>query len=62
MLSRQAAERPDAPALQWQSEEPLSYGKLYERCRRLAGGLRSLGVQRGDKVLIMMSNRRCARR
>ena len=57
MLSRQAAERPDAPALQWQSEKPLSYGELYECCRRVAGGLRSLGVQRDDKVLIMLPNR-----
>ena len=57
MLSRQARERPDAPALQWQTDEPLSYGELHERCRRVAGGLRSLGVQPGDKVLIMLPNR-----
>ena len=57
LLSRQAAERPDAAALQWRSEEPMSYGELDACCRRVAGGLRSLGVERGDKVLIMLPNR-----
>jgi carnitine-CoA ligase len=56
VLSRQAAERPDSPALQWQTEEPFSYRGLYEHCLRLAGGLRGLGVQPGDKVLIMLPN------
>lgn len=56
LLSRQAKERPDAPALQWQTEEPLSYKELYERCLGLAGGLRGLGVKEGDKVLIMQPN------
>lgn len=56
MLSRQAQERPDSPALQWQTGEPLSYGELYERCLRIAGGLKGLGVEAGDKVLIMLPN------
>ena len=56
VLPRQARERPDAPALQWQTEEPLSYGELYEHCMRLAGGLRELGVQPGDRVVIMQPN------
>lgn len=56
MLSRQARERPDAPALQWQTGEPLTYRELYERCLRIAGGLKGLGVEAGDKVLIMMPN------
>lgn len=56
VLPRQAAERPDAPALQWQTEEPISYGELYDQCRQLAGGLRGLGVQPGDRVLIMLPN------
>lgn len=56
VLSRQAAERPDSPALQWQTEEPFSYTGLYEHCLRLAGGLRELGVQPGDRVLIMLPN------
>src|ERR671917_448214 len=56
VLSRQAAERPDSPALQWQTEEPYTYRGLYEHCLRLAGGLRGLGVEHGDRVLIMMPN------
>ncbi len=56
VLPRQAAERPDSPALQWQTEEPFSYKGLYEHCLRLAGGLRGLGVQPGDRVLIMLPN------
>src|SRR5918992_315124 len=56
VLSRQAAERPDSPALQWQTEEPFSYIGLYEHCLRLAGGLRELGVQPDDRVLMMLPN------
>ena len=56
VLSRQAAERPDSPALQWQTEEPFSYMGLYEHCLRLAGGFRGLGVQPDDRVLIMLPN------
>lgn len=56
MLSRQAKERPDEPALQWQTEEPLTYGELYDRCLRIAGGLEGLGVEAGDKVMIMVPN------
>ena len=56
VLSRQAAEHPNSPALQWQTEEPFSYKGLYEHCLRLAGGLRVLGVQPGDRVLIIVPN------
>ena len=56
VLSRQAAERPDSPALQWQTEEPFTYGALYGHCLGLAGGLRGLGVGPGDRVLLMLPN------
>ena len=56
VLSRQAAKRPDSPALQWQIEEPFSYKGLCEHCLRLAGGLRGLGVQPRNRVLIMLPN------
>ncbi len=56
VLSRQAEERPDSPSLQWQTEEPLSYKQVYERCLHLAGGLRELGVGRGDRVAFMLPN------
>ena len=56
MLSRQAEERPDAPALQWQTGKPLTYGEVYRRCLSIAGGLKGLGVEAGHKVLIMVPN------
>jgi long-chain acyl-CoA synthetase len=34
----------------------LSYRDLAGRCRRLAGGLASIGVERGDRVAILMAN------
>jgi fatty-acyl-CoA synthase len=37
--------------------ERLSYAETRARARRLAKGLRRLGVQRGDKVALLMGNR-----
>jgi crotonobetaine/carnitine-CoA ligase len=37
--------------------ERLSYGQLHERSARFAGALHELGVRKGDRVAIMMSNR-----
>jgi fatty-acyl-CoA synthase len=37
--------------------ERLSYGEARTRVRALAKGLRALGVQRGDKVALLMPNR-----
>ncbi len=34
----------------------LSYGELWERSAKVAGGLRGHGVQRGDRVAIRMAN------
>jgi long-chain acyl-CoA synthetase len=34
----------------------LSYGSLMDRAARVAGGLRALGVQRGDRVAIRLGN------
>jgi crotonobetaine/carnitine-CoA ligase len=56
LLRRQAVTEPGRPFLQWQTEAYRSYGDVYERCLRLAGGLRDLGVQAGDTVLIMLPN------
>ena len=34
----------------------LSYAELWDRAARVAGGLRGLGVQRGDRVAIRLGN------
>jgi long-chain acyl-CoA synthetase len=36
--------------------ESLSYGELWDRASRLAGGLRRIGVGRGDRVAIRLTN------
>jgi acyl-CoA synthetase (AMP-forming)/AMP-acid ligase II len=36
--------------------DSLSYGELWERAARVAGGLRRAGVQRGDRVAIRLPN------
>lgn len=56
VLARQAKERPNAYSIQWKCEPPLTYAQLYDHCLRVAGGLRDLGVQTGDSVLIMLPN------
>jgi long-chain acyl-CoA synthetase len=37
-------------------ENRLTYGQTWERCRRLIGGLRSLGLQDGDRVAVVAPN------
>ncbi|HMK11398.1 MAG TPA: AMP-binding protein, partial [Acidimicrobiales bacterium] len=34
----------------------LTYAETLERCRRLVGGLRALGVRGGDRVAIVAAN------
>jgi propionyl-CoA synthetase len=51
--------RSDQPALIYDSPltdqiTRITYGELREQCARAAGALRSLGVQKGDRVLIYM--------
>ncbi|MDU4695471.1 MAG: AMP-binding protein [Paenibacillus sp.] len=49
---------PDKIALKWRSEqgeyEEITYGKLLAMANQLAGGLSELGLQSGDRVLVMM--------
>ena len=48
----------DKPAILWEGEDGssrrITYGQMHSRVQRLANGLRSLGVQKGDRVTIYM--------
>ena len=48
--------RPAATALVRGRARSLSYGELWERAARVAGGLRAAGVGRGDRVAIRLPN------
>ncbi|MFJ6084533.1 amino acid adenylation domain-containing protein [Streptomyces sp. NPDC092369] len=49
-----AAERPDAPALLWDSESSLSYGELADRVLRTAAALVQRGTGPGDTVAVSL--------
>jgi long-chain acyl-CoA synthetase len=53
---RLARARPDAVALTGPEGEAVTAGALLRRCDALAHALRSLGVQRGDAVAMMLPN------
>ena len=58
-VDRHAAASPDRTAIIWEGDEPgegrrVSYGELHGMVCRAANVLRSLGVQRGDRVIIYM--------
>src|SRR3954466_13730249 len=53
-----AEDFPDRVAVRTKDDEiSLTWGELRERVDALAGGLAALGVQRGDTVALMLSNR-----
>jgi crotonobetaine/carnitine-CoA ligase len=54
VLDRQAAERPDQPAL-YILDVPVTYRELRDRSVAAAYGLRRLGVEAGDRVGIFMA-------
>jgi len=54
-LQESARRRPDKPAI-IAGERRFSYGELDGMANRVANGLRALGVQRGDRVAIMLPN------
>ena len=55
-MQRAVARHGDRPALV-DSYGQLSYNELWERSARLAGGLQSRGVAKGDRVVAVMNNR-----
>jgi long-chain acyl-CoA synthetase len=60
LLLAHARERPDVPALREKRRgrwHELTWGEYAERVARIAGGLRELGVQPGDRVAIHAENR-----
>jgi acyl-CoA synthetase (AMP-forming)/AMP-acid ligase II len=46
----------DATAIVEVGGESLTYGELWDRAARVAGGLRAAGVQRGDRAAILLGN------
>jgi fatty-acyl-CoA synthase len=56
LLDEMAARQPEREFIVG-AQERLSYAETRARVRRLAKGLHQLGVRRGDKVALLMSNR-----
>ena len=53
-----AAERPDAVALRTPGDgAAVTWAEYAQRAERVAGGLAALGVERGDTVALMLTNR-----
>jgi len=55
-LSRAGLSHPGAPAVGHGARVTQSYGALSERAARLAGGLRRLGLEPGDRIAIVAKN------
>ena len=60
-LDRHLAERADEPAIIWEPNDDstdatryISYRQLYEEVCRVANGLKSIGIGKGDRVIIYM--------
>ena len=57
-VDRWAEETPDAAAIKWEKETgengEISYGRLLDIVSQYAGILRTLGVERGDKVAVFL--------
>ena len=56
MLRASVERDPGATAVLEVGGASLSYGELWERAARVAGGLRGAGVERGDRVAIRLRN------
>src|SRR5262249_46073552 len=56
MLARTAPRVPDPPAIYWR-DIPLPYAELEAVVRSAGGGLRALGLRKGDRLCLLMANR-----
>ncbi|WP_158735850.1 AMP-binding protein [Alteribacillus sp. YIM 98480] len=56
LLKKQAEDRPQSPAIQWENEQPINYSELYHKSCGFAHGLQKLNVQPDEKVLVMLPN------
>ena len=56
MLQATVDRGPDDPALTEIGGASLTWGELWQRATRVAGGLRAAGVQRGDRVTLRRPN------
>src|SRR3954468_19193012 len=56
-----AARRADLTALRWRAPDggwgEWTWREYADRAARLAGGLRGLGIERGERVVLMLRNR-----
>ena len=55
-VARHAYGKPDAVAIRFEGES-ITWASLYGRVLRIAAGLAGLGVERGDRVVVLMTNR-----
>ncbi len=58
-IDRHLPARADDPAIIWEGDDPtvdatITYAQLHEKVCRLANGLKSVGVKKGDRVTIYM--------
>ncbi len=60
-LLRTAGRHPDQVALKWKRHDKswaqMTYREYADQAARVAGGLKGLGVEHGDRVALMMANR-----
>jgi crotonobetaine/carnitine-CoA ligase len=56
VLARQGTALHDKPFVQFEDQPPYTFGAMDESANRIAHALASLGVQRGDRVLVMVPN------
>ena len=54
-LARHAERSPERCCIRWNGAE-ITYGRLMEQTRRLARGLRALGIGAGERVALVMDN------